>query len=76
MDPSGSEELQGFCLVLVIKVLVEMAYDLEPCYSLICPFVHPSARADQSLICVSPMMGFKNAEMNESTFHSEGAEAK
>lgn len=27
VDPSGSEELQGFCLVLVIKVLVAMAYD-------------------------------------------------
>lgn len=56
-DPSGSEELQGCCLVLVIKVLVEMACDPEPCYSFICPFVHGSARDDQSVICVSPHDG-------------------
>lgn len=66
VDLSGSEEPQGFCLVLVIKILVEMGCDPQPCCSFTCPFSQsvsqPKMIKAQSVS--GPMTDFKEAERN------------
>lgn len=58
----------------VIKVLVEMACDPEPCYSFVCPFIHGSAG---DLICVSPHDGLEECRHELVNIPlSKGAEAK
>lgn len=63
--------------VLVVKVLVEIGCDPQPCPAFICPFIH-SFRQPKTIKAPSvsgPMAGFEDAEMNKSTSCSEGAEA-